>query len=432
MTVRERAHASSIVISLMSSCWIIHHLSLLPNNHLPTCRVPSNYLSRNIGVSSYTRSKSLLATVVASQQDDSSTNGAGLFLPAHDSPTTLTRFLLENIRSSKAPQDIVDLISSIQFACKKIASLVSRAGVTNLTGLYNEGKSLNIQGEEQKKLDVLSNQVLKNALKYSGKMGVIASEEEDVPVTVDESFSGTYVAVFDPLDGSSNLDAAVATGTIFGIFKQAVSCLVEDDADNIEPSQLRCLANTLQPGSRLLAAGYCMYSSSTMMVLSLGHGTHGFTLDHEVGEFVLTHPNMKIPKRGQIYSLNEANYHHWDPVLKEYVENLKSGKNRSGKSYSLRYIGSLVADVHRTLLYGGIFGYPGDKKNPNGKLRLLYECAPMSYLIEQAGGKATNGKQRILDIVPNTTHERQPLILGSEEDVDELMQLYAAKLQSKV
>eukprot|EP00871_Galdieria_phlegrea_P002839 jgi/Galph1/3556/GphlegSOOS_G2222.1 len=350
--------------------------------------------------------------------------GAGLFLDVKDSPTTLTRFVLETVRENRELEDLIDLISSIQFACKKIASLVSRAGITNLTGLYNEGGSLNIQGEEQKKLDVLSNEVLKNALKYSGKMGVIASEEEDVPVTVEESFSGTYVAVFDPLDGSSNLDAAVATGTIFGIFRQTVSCLLSDLEDSINQTELACLTNTLQPGSRLLAAGYCMYSSSTMMVLSFGNGTHGFTLDPEVGEFVLTHPNMKIPKRGKIYSFNEANFYQWDETLQKYVENLKTGKNRSGKAYSLRYIGSLVADVHRTLLYGGVFGYPSDKKNPKGKLRLLYECAPMSFLVEQAGGKAINGQERILDIVPSDTHERQPLVLGSSEDIDELLDMY--------
>eukprot|EP00871_Galdieria_phlegrea_P001920 jgi/Galph1/2729/GphlegSOOS_G1382.1 len=356
---------------------------------------------------------------------------ASLYLnTAKDSPVSLTRYILEVVKTNQELQDMVDLINGIQFACKKISSMVGKAGVTDLIGL-NEGGTVNIQGEEQKKLDVLSNEVLKNALKYSGKMAVIASEEEDVPIMVEESYSGNYIVVFDPLDGSSNLDAGLPTGTIFGIFKQHASCLLHDYEERIEKTELVCLQNTLQPGSSLLAAGYCMYSSSTVMVLSLGNGVHCFTLDPEIGEFVLTNPNMKIPKRGNIYSFNESNYYQWDIGIQEYIRRLKTRENESNMRYSLRYVGSLVADVHRTLLYGGIFGYPADRKNPNGKLRLLYECSPMAYLVEQAGGKATSGTQRIVDLVPSSIHERQPLILGSSDDMDEFIQVSSDALRTR-
>lgn len=344
------------------------------------------------------------------------------------SPMTLTRYMIKAAMDNQDlehMQDMQSLMASIQLACKKICSLVMRAGITNLTGLEGGGGAVNVQGEEQKKLDVLSNEVLKNALRFSGKMGVIASEEEDEPVMVDEVFSGNYVAVFDPLDGSSNIDAGIATGTIFGIFQENAGCLASDWESKIDGAELNCLYNTMQPGANLVAAGYCMYSSSCMMVLTTGHGVNGFTLDPQIGEFVLTHPDIKIPSRGSIYSFNEANSPAWDPVLQNYVQDLKNGTGNAGKKYSSRYIGSLVADVHRTLLYGGVFGYPGDKKNPNGKLRLLYECAPMSFIMEQAGGLATTGKERVMDIIPESVHQRLPLILGSKDDVQDLLDMYA-------
>lgn len=344
------------------------------------------------------------------------------------SPMTLTRYMIQEAMTNEDLEHMTDmqsLMASIQLACKKISSLVMRAGITNLTGLEAAG-TVNIQGEEQKKLDVLSNEVLKNALQYSGKMGVIASEEEDEPVMVDEMFSGNYVAVFDPLDGSSNIDAGIATGTIFGIFRENTGCLASDWESKIDEQELTCLYNTMQPGANLVAAGYCMYSSSCMMVLTTGNGVNGFTLDPQIGEFVLTHRDIKIPTRGTIYSFNEANSPAWDPVLQKYVDNLKNGLGTSGTKYSSRYIGSLVADVHRTLLYGGVFGYPGDAKNPNGKLRLLYECAPMSFLMEQAGGLATTGKDRVMDVIPDSVHQRLPLILGSKDDVQELLDMYKA------
>eukprot|EP00276_Gloeochaete_wittrockiana_P003375 CAMPEP_0184650388 /NCGR_PEP_ID=MMETSP0308-20130426/7909_1 /TAXON_ID=38269 /ORGANISM="Gloeochaete witrockiana, Strain SAG 46.84" /LENGTH=433 /DNA_ID=CAMNT_0027083861 /DNA_START=72 /DNA_END=1373 /DNA_ORIENTATION=- len=342
-------------------------------------------------------------------------------IPSSSDPVTLTRWLLEEQRAGRIESDMVVLFSSIQTACKTIASQVNRAGIANLTGLAG---SENIQGEDQKKLDVIANDVFKNALRFTGRMGIIASEEEDEPVLVDEDYAGNYVAVFDPLDGSSNIDAAVSTGSIFGIYKQKHACILDDGAvTSLDNREATCLVDVLQPGSNLIASGYCMYSSSTMMVLTLGNGVDGFTLDPMIGEFVLTHPKISCPTKGTIYSFNEGNYIMWDEALKAYINSIKNPP--SGKPYSLRYIGSLVADIHRTLLYGGIFGYPADKKNPNGKLRLLYECAPMSYIVEQAGGKSSTGKQRVMDVAPEKVHQRLPIFLGSTEDVTELESYYA-------
>merc|ERR1712078_466533 len=334
---------------------------------------------------------------------------------------TLSRYMIEQAKQSKDMQEMESLMTSIQFACKQIASLVARAGISDLTGLEEGGGSVNVQGEEQKKLDVISNDVLKSSLRFSGKLGVIASEEEDVPVVVDELYSGEYVATFDPLDDSSNIDAAISTGTIFGVFKAPEECLIDGDGSDLSIQEEKCLEATLQPGSNLVAAGYCMYSSSTILVMTTGNGLNGFTLDPTVGEFILTHPNIQIPKRGKIYSMNEANYFDWDPKLQGYVDKLKKGEGETGTKYSSRYIGSMVGDVHRTLLYGGIFAYPGDKKNTNGKLRLLYEAAPMSMIFEQAGGKSITGPDnRVLDLVPEKVHQRCPVFIGSPEDVDEL------------
>jgi fructose-1,6-bisphosphatase I len=346
-------------------------------------------------------------------------------IDTHGSVMTLSRYMIEQAKQSKDMQEMESLMTSIQFACKQIAALVARAGISDLTGLEAGGGSVNVQGEEQKKLDVISNTVMKNALRYSGKVGVVGSEGEDDPVLVEEAFGGRYAAVFDPLDGSSNVDAAIATGTIFGIFDEedAEECVIEDGAEMTE-EQLQCLATMLQPGRRLVAAGYCMYSSSTILVMTLGNGVNGFTLDQTIGEFVLTHPNLKIPNRGKIYSINEANEPDWEPALRDHVQNLKTGKGESGEKYTSRYIGSMVGDVHRTLLYGGLFGYPGDAKNPNGKLRLVYEGAPMSFILEQAGGKSTTGSQRIMDISPSAVHQRVPVFLGSPDDIDEVVKVY--------
>lgn len=331
---------------------------------------------------------------------------------------TLTGWLLKQEQEGVIDTELTIVLSSISMACKQIASLVQRAGISNLTGVQG---AVNIQGEDQKKLDVVSNEVFSNCLRSSGRTGIIASEEEDVPVAVEESYSGNYIVVFDPLDGSSNIDAAVSTGSIFGIYSPNDECLAEivGDDPTLALTEQRCVVEVCQPGSNLLAAGYCMYSSSVIFVLTIGKGVFSFTLDPMYGEFVLTQENIQIPKAGKIYSFNEGNYQLWDDKLKKYVDDLKD-PGPSGKPYSARYIGSLVGDFHRTLLYGGIYGYPRDKKSKNGKLRLLYECAPMSFIVEQAGGKGSDGHQRVLDIKPTEIHQRVPLYIGSSDEVEKV------------
>jgi len=365
---------------------------------------------------------------------------------------TLTRYMNEVARANPELLDLETLISSIQTACKTIKMLVERSQLTGLVGYADGGGSINVQGEEQKTLDVITNDVLKKALRFTGKMGVIASEEEDIPVEVGDSSglpvydttalmdeTGRYTAVFDPLDGSSNVDAGIPTGTIFGIFEDDQTCIVPEEGcepdlvkpdeecdDTVTEASAQCMAATLQPGTSLVASGYCLYSSSTFFCLTLGAGVQMFTLDTSIGEFVLTHPNVKVPDRGSIYSMNEANRPFWDPPLRAYVEDIQLGKGESEVMYTSRYIGSMVGDVHRTLLYGGLFGYPADAKNRNGKIRLLYEAAPMAYLVEQAGGLATTGKTRIMDLVPQNVHQRIPVILGSPDDVRECRRYYDA------
>ncbi|XP_021865512.1 fructose-1,6-bisphosphatase, chloroplastic isoform X2 [Spinacia oleracea] len=330
---------------------------------------------------------------------------------------TLTGWLLKQEMAGVIDAELTIVLSSISLACKQIASLVQRAGISNLTGIQG---AVNIQGEDQKKLDVVSNEVFSSCLRSSGRTGIIASEEEDVPVAVEESYSGNYIVVFDPLDGSSNIDAAVSTGSIFGIYSPNDECIVDSDHDDeLSAEEQRCVVNVCQPGDNLLAAGYCMYSSSVIFVLTIGKGVYAFTLDPMYGEFVLTSEKIQIPKAGKIYSFNEGNYKMWDDKLKKYMDDLKE-PGESQKPYSSRYIGSLVGDFHRTLLYGGIYGYPRDAKSKNGKLRLLYECAPMSFIVEQAGGKGSDGHQRILDIQPTEIHQRVPLYIGSVEEVEKL------------
>ncbi|XRB13200.1 fructose-1,6-bisphosphatase I [Pseudoscourfieldia marina] len=330
---------------------------------------------------------------------------------------TLNVWLLKQEAAGTIDSEMAIMLSSIATACKQISSMVTRAAIADMTGLAG---AENVQGEDQKKLDVISNEVFCNCLRASGRTSVIASEEEDTPVGVEETYAGNYICVFDPLDGSSNIDAGVSVGSIFGIYSETEQCLVDDDD---EEKLAKCVTNVCQPGNNLLASGYCMYSSSCVLVLTVGDGVYGFTLDPSMGEFVLSHNNMKIPgKEGQkIYSFNEGNYAMWEEGLQNYMTSLKTGGAEQGsKPYSARYIGSLVGDFHRTLLYGGIYGYPGDSKNPNGKLRLLYECAPMSMIIEQAGGKGSTGRERILDIDPTEVHQRVPYFVGSKHEIDYL------------
>jgi len=346
---------------------------------------------------------------------------------------TLNRYMLEMSRRGIIDQDIESIFNSIREASKVIAKLVNRAPLmqAELLGLQGE---VNVQGEDQKKLDVITNDVLKSALQYTGKLGTLASEEEDAPVVGGNESSeqviqetGKYVCVFDPLDGSSNVDAGIAVGTIFGIFKEPDddTCEIPLDAEDLTAEEANCLAGTLQPGKALVAAGYVLYSSSTELVFTVGRGCVGFTLDQGIGEFVLTRPQIQIPARGKpIYSMNEANIAQWDQPMRDYVRDIQEGKGETGKKYSLRYIGSMVGDVHRTLLYGGIFAYPADATNQDGKLRLLYEAAPMSFIVEQAGGKSITGHSRVMDIPPVKVHQRVPIILGSKDDVEECQKYY--------
>ncbi|KAM0947519.1 putative fructose-bisphosphatase [Dioscorea sansibarensis] len=364
------------------------------------------------------RSASVQCTAVGTAASEAETKKKSSF-----ELQTLTTWLLKQEQAGNIDAELTIVLSSISMACKQIASLVQRAGISNLTGVQG---AMNVQGEDQKKLDVVSNEVFSNCLRSSGRTGIIASEEEDVPVAVEESYSGNYIVVFDPLDGSSNIDAAVSTGSIFGIYSPNDECLADlgDDANLLDQVEQRCVVSVCQPGSNLLAAGYCMYSSSVIFVLTVGNGVYVFTLDPMYGEFVLTQEQVKIPKAGKIYAFNEGNYRLWDDKLKAYIDSLKD-PGTNGKPYSARYIGSLVGDFHRTLLYGGIYGYPRDKKSKNGKLRLLYECAPMSFIVEQAGGKGSDGHQRILNIKPQEIHQRVPLFIGSVEEVDKLEKFLA-------
>jgi len=350
---------------------------------------------------------------------------------------TLKRFLSEVAMLNPELSELTTLFGGIETACKALTNLVKRSQLPSSETLGYQGE-VNIQGEDQKKLDVISNDILKRALRFTGKLGVLASEEEDEPVNImpdknkkaeiviDEGEK--YVAVFDPLDGSSNVDAGIPTGTIIGIYEHDENCAIDADCvgDECTEQEAQCLANTLQPGTNLVAAAYCLYSSSTFFVLTLGAGTYGFTLDENIGEFVLSHPNIKIPDTSSILSFNEANTYMWDKPLQDVVTGWKNGTGKSGETFSSRYVGSMVGDVHRTLLYGGVFGYPGDAKNVNGKLRLLYEGAPMSFIMEQAGGLSTTGTKRVMEISPEIVHQRVPIIMGSKNDVQEVIDAYAA------
>jgi len=345
---------------------------------------------------------------------------------------TLKRFMSEVAMLNPELSELTDLFGAIDTACKALANLVKRSQLIGSDTLGYEG-NVNIQGEDQKKLDVIANDVLKRALRFTGKLGVLASEEEDEPVNLvlpDKDIlieeGDRYVAVFDPLDGSSNVDAGIPTGTIIGIYEHDENCDTVCVGDDCSAEEAQCLANTLQPGTNLVAAAYCLYSSSTFFVLTLGAGTYMFTLDENIGEFILSKPDIKIPESSSIMSFNEANTKKWDKPLQGVIDGWRDGTGKSNTQFTSRYIGSMVGDVHRTLLYGGVFGYPGDTKNLNGKLRLLYEGAPMSYIMEQAGGISTTGTKRVMEIVPDVVHQRVPVIMGSKNDVQEIIDAYAA------
>lgn len=320
---------------------------------------------------------------------------------------TVQQHILEEQRRyhPEATGEFSWLLSGITLAAKIIAAHVRRAGLEDILG--SVGRE-NVQGETVQKLDVLANQALLHCLGSRGNVGIMASEENEEPVIVHNApDGGKYVVVFDPLDGSSNIDVNVNVGTIFSILRR-------EPAPGKDP-----LIDVLQPGRRQLAAGYVVYGSSTMLVYTTGRGVFGFTLDPSIGAFIISHERITMPARGTIYSVNEANADSFPPAYRHFLAQLRSGK--AGRTYTSRYIGSLVADFHRTLLKGGIFLYPPTRQHPGGKLRLLYEANPIAFLAEQAGGWATDGTRNILDIEPESLHQRTTLLIGSREEMDLLM-----------
>ncbi|MFZ5553469.1 MAG: class 1 fructose-bisphosphatase [Bacteroidota bacterium] len=322
---------------------------------------------------------------------------------------TLGEFIIEKQQDFPgASGELTKLLSSIRLAAKVINREVNKAGLVN--EILGEAGSENIQGEAQQKLDVYADQQMINSLKARGEVCAIASEENDNFVVFDNDLSrnGKYIVLFDPLDGSSNIDVNVSIGTIFSIYKRL---------DEKKPVSVN---DFLQPGNKQVAAGYVIYGSSTMLVYTTGNGVNGFTLDPSIGTFCLSHPDIKIPADGKIYSMNEGNINQCEEGIKNYVQWCQQEDKTSGRPYSGRYIGSLVADFHRNLLKGGIYIYPGTKKSPEGKLRLLYEANPLAFICEQAGGMATDGKKRIMDIQPQKLHQRIPLFIGSKNMVEKV------------
>ncbi|KAF2460441.1 fructose-1,6-bisphosphatase class 1/Sedoheputulose-1,7-bisphosphatase [Lineolata rhizophorae] len=323
---------------------------------------------------------------------------------------TLTRYLTEEqAKHKEATGDFTLLCHALQFAFKSIAYYIRRATLINLTGLAG---SSNTTGDDQKKLDVIGNDVFVSAMRSCAKVRILVSEEEEAAITFPQHPDARYAVVCDPIDGSSNLDAGVSVGTIFGIYKLPEGA----------PGQKEDL---LRPGTDMVASGFTMYGASAQLVITMkGGSVNGFTLDNALGEFILTHPDMKMPKKRAIYSTNEGNSLYWEEPVKEYVNGLKY-PGEGGKPYSSRYIGSMVADAYRTLLYGGIFAYPADKKSPKGKLRILYECAPMAMVFENAGGQAVSSKmQRMLEVVPEHIHDRSGIFLGSYDEVQKVIDVH--------
>ncbi|NP_001187583.1 fructose-1,6-bisphosphatase 1a [Ictalurus punctatus] len=320
---------------------------------------------------------------------------------------TLTRFLLEEGRKVKATGKLTTLLNAMYTAVKAISSAVRKAGIAHMYGIAG---TTNVTGDQVKKLDILSNDLVINMIKSSFTSCVLVSEENDNAIILEQESRGKYVVCFDPLDGSSNIDCLVSVGTIFSVYRKC-----SDD----EPSE----KDALQPGRNIVAAGYALYGSATMIVLSTGQGVNCFMPDPAIGEFILVEQDVKINKKGNIYSLNEGYAKYFDPAVTEFLQKKKFPEDGSAP-YGARYVGSMVADVHRTIVYGGVFLYPANVKSPKGKLRLLYECNPMAFITEQAGGMATTGSMNVLDIQPESIHQRVPVVLGSPDDVQEYISIY--------
>lgn len=335
---------------------------------------------------------------------------------------TLGQFIIEKQKDFPyAKGELSRLLRDIGIASKIVNREVNKAGLVDILG---EVGTYNSHGESQKKLDVFANDQFISALTIGGECCIVVSEENDEPVYIssDVSRNARYIVAIDPLDGSSNIDVNVSVGTIFSIYRRL---------STEGPAEIK---DALQNGTEQVAAGYVVYGSSTMLVYTTGKGVNGFTLDPSIGEFCLSHPDMIMPKDGFVYSLNEGNYVHFPQGVKKYLKYCQAEDNETKRPYSSRYIGSMVADLHRNLLKGGIFIYPSTASAPNGKLRLVYECNPMAFIIEQAGGRASNGFQRILDTEVESLHQRSPIFMGSENmvlKVEELMGLHSPELAPK-
>ena len=331
--------------------------------------------------------------------------------------TTITQFIIEEQRKIQgATGDFTSLLNDIVTACKVISNMVNKG---ELIGVLGSAGSENVQGETQKKLDLITNEVFLKSNEWAGHLSAMASEEMDEIYEIPGQYPrGKYLLTFDPLDGSSNTDVNVSVGTIFSILR----CPGERVCPNRDAF--------LQPGVQQVAAGYALYGPSTMMVLTTGNGVNGFTLDQDIGEFILTHPDMKIPERTREFAINTSNMRFWEPPVRRYVEECLAGtEGARGEDFNMRWIASMVAEVHRILTRGGIFMYPIDDKmkasETEGKLRLMYEANPMSFIVEQAGGASSTGRERIMEIKPRQLHQRVPVILGSREEVERVVNYHA-------
>jgi fructose-1,6-bisphosphatase I / sedoheptulose-1,7-bisphosphatase len=331
----------------------------------------------------------------------------------HLGRTTLSKFLIQQLNGIPESQDLGALLVDVAAAVKAISAMTAKGA---LGGYLGEHGGKNVQGEIQQKLDVLAHEVMVRSCEWGGLLAGMVSEELEEPYPVPVEYTrGRYLLVFDPLDGSSNTDVNVSVGTIFSVLRH-------------QHSEAPCAADYLQPGLKQVAAGYAIYGPATMLVISVGKGTHGFTLDREIGNFILTHPELQIPADTSEFAINTSNARFWEPPVHRYVSECQAGKSGGrGRDFNMRWIASMVAEVHRILMRGGVFMYPKDTKDRTrpGRLRLLYEANPISLLVEQAGGRASTGSQRLMEVRPETLHQRVPLILGSRNEVERIERYHA-------
>jgi fructose-1,6-bisphosphatase I / sedoheptulose-1,7-bisphosphatase len=331
----------------------------------------------------------------------------------HLGRTTLSKFLIQQLNGIEGANDLGALLVDVAAAVKAISAMTAKGA---LGGYLGELSTKNVQGETQQKLDVLANDVMIRSCEWGGLVAGMASEELDDPYPVPGEYArGRYLLVFDPLDGSSNTDVNVSVGTIFSVLRH-------------DRPEAPSTVDYLQPGRQQVAAGYAIYGPATMMVVTVGKGTHGFTLDREIGNFILTHPDLQIPSDTSEFAINTSNARFWEPPVHRYVTECQAGKTGDrGRDFNMRWIASMVAEVHRILMRGGVFMYPRDTKDLSkpGRLRLLYEANPITLLVEQAGGRATTGCERLLDVIPESLHQRVPLILGSRDEVDRIERYHA-------